>query len=348
MKTSIEWTEFSWNPIRARRKSDGKPGWYCQRISPGCTHCYAAAMNRWRGNGADYTIPALDQVELYLDEDALLEPLRWRKPRNIFVCSMTDLYADFVPELWLRAIYAVMALSRRHTYMVLTKRPQRRLEFLTRFETAAEWATYLSEIDDADGYAIYFSEDGECAVANAINGVLVPECNVGWPLHNVREGTSICTQKEADELIPITLQTPAALRWLSMEPLLERVEISGWLRPSFRCCQSDGRPETLRAVADIARAAYKQEGGALIDWVVVGGESGPRARETDISALRSVVQQCQAATIPVFVKQMGRRAFSPPGEGSLKTFLPCFDARGGNPEDWPEDLRVRQFPEMPA
>lgn len=339
MTTSIEWTRNadgtegeSWNPIRARRKSDGKRGWFCQRISPGCTHCYAAAMNRWRGNGVDYAVPALDEVELYLDEDALLQPLRWKKPRSIFVCSMTDLFADFVPDEWIEQIYAVMALAYQHTFMVLTKRPERRQCWYRQIETGSGanegWRSAMVEGQAQSIYTKLHPDEDPDHIGMWLA--------VQLPLPNVREGTSICTQGEAEDLIPVTLKTPAALHWLSMEPLLERVEISGWLMPSFhvntRGCTKPLDMKTGELLMKMGRAAYKQHGGALIDWVVVGGESGRGARRCDEEWIHSIVQQCRAAGTPCFVKQLGSHH---PAPG---------DSKGGDWLWWPEYLRVREMP----
>lgn len=322
--TKIEWTRSAdgedgktWNPIRAVSRSTGKRGHYCQRISPGCTFCYAATMNVWRGNGADYTVPAFDQVELYLDMDVLFHPCRWKKPRNIFPCSMTDLFADFVPDWWLRAIYGVMAMCSRHTFMTLTKRPERRRQFLTKFTTKQEWADYLSELE-FDGMAV-FDEDAECVIANAVNGVLAEGYNVGWPLANVWEGTSVCTQKEADELIPVTVQTPATIRWLSCEPILEHINLR------------------------LMRSGVHSTERMGLHWLVTGGESGTKARPTPVSRIRNIVEQCKEANLPVFVKQLGGNI--PDDDQRIiqqEIGRSVHHAKGGNPDEWPVDLRVRQ------
>lgn len=340
MPTSIEWTRNndgsegeSWNPIRARNKETGKLGHACVRCSPGCLHCYAAAMNVWRGTGVDYTVPGFEHVELYLDAEALDQPLRWRKPRNVFVCSMTDLFADFVPDEWIAQVYAVEAACARHTFMHLTKRPARRLKFLTQLDDREAWANYLSGLCDKDGYARW-SDEFECVIANAINGVYAPQQNVGWPMKHVREGTSVCTQKEADELVPVTLDTPAAVRWLSMEPLLEKIILQERDQPEVNVDWLQGFDGSDPPIPKL-------------DWVVVGGESGRKARPTNVGAIRSVVRQCREAGVPCFVKQLGKRPFFPanPEKRTVQTFLPVKDAKGGEISEWPEDLRVREVPQ---
>jgi protein gp37 len=244
-------------------------------------------MNRWRGTGVDYTVPGLEQVEVYLEE-ALLEPLRWRKPRQVFVCSMTDLFGEFVKDEWIDKVYAVMALAEQHTFLCLTKRPARRLKYLAGSAPCTQFADLMH--------------------SQHIGAATWP----GWPLPNVLEGTSVCTQEEADKLIPIMLQTPAALRWLSIEPILEAIEIP--------LCH-------------------------MLDWVVVGGESGQRARPTHVSWIRSIIEQCKAACCPVFCKQLGKHPMinTEPGVPLLAPLELC-DPKGGDFFEWPADLRVRQMP----
>lgn len=303
MSTKIEWTHEAerkgetWNPIRARRRNAGgtvpagKTGHYCQKISPGCKNCYAESMNLWRGNGVGYTVPELAEVEIYLDEDVLFQPMRWRAPRSIFVCSMTDLFADFVPLAWIERVYAVMAMCGRHTFMVLTKRPDRRRAFLTEQPDAHAWAERLSAL--ADGVNPCFHEDADCHIANAINGVLAEGFNVGWPMRNVREGVTVCNQDEANRLIPLLLQTPAAVRFLSCEPLLGPIDFSIIPRPE-----------------EFHRSPYgwHQWWPKKLHWVICGGESGHGARPMHPDWARSLRDQCQAAAVPFFFKQWGEWA----------------------------------------
>ncbi len=143
-KTSIEWTDVSWNPIRARLREDNnmskdsslrfkvipadKWGYHCERVSPGCKNCYACSMNgrtfpAW-GTGLDYTVSNREKVEIFLDEKVLLEPLRWKKPRKVFVCSMTDLFAPFVTNAMRDQIFGIMAVCRQHMFQILTKRAE--------------------------------------------------------------------------------------------------------------------------------------------------------------------------------------------------------------------------------
>lgn len=127
--TKIEWTDATWNPIRARSRGTGRVGWWCSRISTGCKHCYAERMNRRLGNRVSYAADKINDVELFLDEKTLEEPLRWRRPRRVFVCSMTDLFHEAVPDHFITDVFSVMAEEPKHTFQVLTKRPERMLRW---------------------------------------------------------------------------------------------------------------------------------------------------------------------------------------------------------------------------
>lgn len=246
-------------------------------------------MNLWRGNGVEYTVTGREEVELYLDEDVLMQPLRWRKPRNVFVCSMTDLFADFVPDAWIAKIYAVEAMSARHTYMHLTKRPLRRQRFLSRFQSAAEWAEYLSDMEDEEG--VIWEDEAGCQIGNSINGVLADGYNAGWPMKNVREGVTVCNQKEADELIPILLATTARCRFISAEPLLGPVNLT--INRKFMV----GFEEYAAPMNTL-----HQKFADHLDWVICGPENGPGARTVPTDLFRSLRDQCAAAKVPFFYK----------------------------------------------
>lgn len=313
--TKIEWTKGkdgskgkTWNPIRARRKSDGKVGWYCQKVSPGCKNCYAERFNGWTGTHVPYAIDKLPEIELYLDEDVLREPLRWKKPAMVFPCSMTDLFADFVAEEWIHKIYAVMAMCSHLTFQILTKRPERRRDLLIEMRDDQRdlhhWAGLAAEIADSP-----------CAAG------LVEDAD--WPLPNVWEGVSVVNQEEADLLIPILLQTPAAVRWISGEPLLGSLDIGRYLRG--RC---DAGHDYARKWSGTTCSECDATIGAALDWVVVGGESGPGARPMDVEWARSVMQQCKSAGVPFFMKQ-----------GSKANWANFNDF-----DSFPPDLQIRQFP----
>jgi protein gp37 len=348
--TSIEWTDDTWNPLRAKMPGD-RLGWACIRVSPGCTHCYAATMNKRLGTGLDYTVGALDKVETGIDERALDKPLRWRKPRRVFVCSMTDLFGEWVTDAELDRIFAVMALRRQHTFQVLTKRPARMRDYIA--------AGASRGVEERVYQTAWEMEPGG---VGARTDPPDHPFDWRWPLPNVWLGTSVEDQKRADERIKHLVATPAALRFLSCEPLLGPIDIFDWLRP------------------DLTDSAWANGYAASIGWVIVGGESGPGARPMDIEWARSLVDQCRRARVAVFVKQLGARPFGMPWAPSFHGSAPVErvamsvsktvarieltnefiqeaeatraamlrmklrDRKGGKPEEWPEDLRVRQWP----
>jgi protein gp37 len=128
--TKIEWTNKTWNPVRARNLETNGIGHFCEKISPGCANCYANRMQPRFRNKIRYNAADRDKVALFLDERVLIEPLHWRAPKMIFPCSMTDLFADFVPDEWIDRIFAVMSLAPQHTFQILTKRPERMRDYL--------------------------------------------------------------------------------------------------------------------------------------------------------------------------------------------------------------------------
>lgn len=320
--TSIEWTDATWNPVRARYATTDevgevlKTGWHCERVSPGCQNCYAETINEKRfGTGLPYNRKSREQVEVYLDEKTLTQPLHWRRPRKIFVCSMTDLFGEWVPDEMIDRVFAVMALSPQHTYQVLTKRPDAMRGYL----------------DDPD--AVSNVE----AAADAIAGEK-GWCHSGdwsWPLQNVWLGTSAEDQERADQRIPELLDTPAAVRFISAEPLLGPLQLEEYLHDSD-CWARFRDPPAGLCICNEPREEH-------ISWVIVGGESGPGARPCDVEWIRDIVRQCHAAEVAVFVKQLGANVVDDVVAGT-DFRLALRDRKGGDPAEWPEDLKVREFP----
>lgn len=300
--TAIEWTDATWTPIRARYfPQDGEKGWperlgwHCEHASPGCVNCYSEAINLRLGTGQPFKPHLLrggelrPAVEVFLDTEMLVRPLRWRKPRQIFVCSMTDLFADFVHDGWIDVIFGVMALAQHHTFQVLTKRADRMHRYLTGHA--------------AGGRFIWSAGAG--LNDHLPRGFVIRE--TVWPLPNVHLGVSIEDQRRNDERLHLLKATPAARRFVSFEPLLEAV------------------------TADLRG----------IDMAIIGGESGIRARDCEIAWVRALIEQARGAGCAPFVKQLGARARigSP---GNISTYLRLRDAKGGDMNEWPEDLRVRE------
>lgn len=306
--TSIEWTHRpgtkgeSWNPIRARHLATGKIGWHCTHDSDGCRFCYAERLNRNGrnlafGTGLPYKPGHEAEIEIFLDEKTLAQPLRWRQPRTIFVCSMTDLFGAFVPDAMIDRVFAVAALCPQHTFIVLTKRSARMRAYLSAARAhpvalAALEQTLIEHLRNASSHV------GQgCIVKGDIAHLAV------WPLPNVWLGVSAERQQEADERIPDLLATLAAIRFASLEPLLGPIMLHNL----------DGPGGT---VLDGLTGKVLDEGGLVtrlhgLNWVIVGGESGPDARPMHPDWARALRDQCYAANVPFFFKQWGEWA---PGE----------------------------------
>ncbi len=278
-KTSIEWTDATWNPLRG-----------CSRVSEGCRNCYAEKIAyRFSGAGQPYEgLAVLNNGhaswtgKIDLVEKHLLDPLKWETPRLIFVNSMSDLFHENVTDEQRDRIFAVMALCPQHTFQVLTKRPERMIQYALRVQ--------VSQPHDAVNQAVF---DG----INAVTGEFA-----AWPLPNVWLGVSVEDQPTADERIPVLLQTPAAVRFISAEPLLGNLALSPWL--GLQCTHESSycEPDTG---ATVCRECEEQP---LLDWVICGGESGPGARPMHPGWARSLRDQCVAAGVPYFFKQWGEWA----------------------------------------
>lgn len=286
--TKIEWTDATWNPITG-----------CSVVSPGCTNCYAMKLSGTRlkhhqtraGLTTDSKAGPVWNGQVRFNEAALPQPLRWKRPRRIFVCAHGDLFHESVPDEWTDRVFAVMALSPQHTFQVLTKRAGRMREYLT-----SEWTGFR--------------------IRNAMQELFKqPIIEMTWPLPNAWLGVSVEDQARADERIPDLLAAPAAVRFLSMEPLLGPVDIQRWIE---RChAASDGdciAPSCPQARNWKSHCPLDSWGDwrsgdepdfPLLDWVIVGGESGPGARPMHPGWVRSIRDQCATAGVPFFFKQWG-------------------------------------------
>lgn len=267
-KTSIEWTDAVWNPIVG-----------CSKVSPGCSRCYAEKMaTRLRAMGRPEYQNAVDDNghwtgKITLVPERLEIPLKWKKPRRIFVNSMSDLFHEDVSIEFISAVWMRMIATPQHTYQILTKRPERMLEIEPQiFNELYSGTTYIAK--------------------------------------NVWLGVSCEDQKTADERIPLLLQTLAAVRFVSLEPLLGPIDLWKFAH----------REETFGSMYDHrGEYAYAQAAGFSpgkvkisegIDWVIVGGESGPHARPMHPDWVRSIRNQCQEAEVPFFFKQWGAYSFA--------------------------------------
>jgi protein gp37 len=252
-KSKIEWTDATWNPVTG-----------CSKVSEGCRNCYAMKFaERWRGTPGHYYENGFD---ITLRPDKLDEPLHWRRPRRIFVNSMSDLFHEKVPFDFIRTVFTIMAEANWHTFQILTKRPDRMKNVLDQLS----WR---------------------------FDGLIFNGSKVTWPLPNVWLGVSVENQRAADERIPLLLQTPAAVRFLSMEPLLGPVDL--------RNIDYD-RTVKIDCLTGLHGWPYPHaEQDKRIHWVIVGGESGPGARPMHPDWVRSLRDQCHAAGVPFFFKQWG-------------------------------------------
>jgi protein gp37 len=299
-KTSIEWTDRTWNPVVG-----------CSLVSSGCTNCYAMRMaGRIEAMGTAPHYAGLTQPSKAgpvwtgavraAPEHVLSEPLRWRKPARIFVNSMSDLFHEDLPDWVIDRVFAVMALCPQHTFQVLTKRPERMRDYLSAIE--AEFHASPDDLNERFGdHCVELSGD-PCASAWF-------EDHVNWPLPNVWLGVSIEDQTRADERIPILLDTPAAVRWISAEPLLGPLDLRRWMWPVHPRWPAPYR-SPAEAIAAGAEVTYHRQMlvGAwcrFLDWVVAGGESGPDARPMHPDWARSLRDQCAAAGVPFLFKQWG-------------------------------------------
>lgn len=276
-KTKIEWAEATWNPITG-----------CTKVSAGCKNCYAerdwarlSANKSTRYYGRDF-----GNVQCH--EDVLALPLRWTKPKRIFVNSMSDLFHPNVPDSFIDRVFAVMADSPQHTYQILTKRPARMLKFLgdteARRRNIAGWLK---------------GNHWRCIPQNAFLQL--------YPLPNTWLGVSVEDQAAADERIPLLLQTPAAVRWISAEPMLGPIDLA-CIDMRGTCaseCCGQFRLNALTGEQYCHEDSGVFDSGARLNWVVAGGESGPRARPMHPDWVRSLRDQCAAAAVPFLLKQWG-------------------------------------------
>lgn len=260
-RSGIEWTDATWNVVIG-----------CAKVSPGCDHCYAIrTAHRMQAHpnpkvwkpyaGTEYWGDWTGRVNLV--HERLDLPLRWRKPRRIFVNAQSDLFHDAVPDEFIAQVFAVMALAPQHTFQILTKRHARMRSLLN-----------SDDFIEAFGEALYTVEDP--------TGREVAEPVGNWPLPNVWLGVSAEDQKWFDIRWPALRDTPAAVRMVSLEPPLAPIEL----------------PATA-----LGSDPHTDQPG--LDWVIVGGESGSRARPMHPDWARALRDQCNAAGIPFLFKQWG-------------------------------------------
>lgn len=255
--TKIEWTDVTWSPVTG-----------CSPVSAGCANCYAKRMaHRLQGTGLDkYRLgftPTFHPGELSL-------PLKWKKPRDIFVCSMGDLFHESITNEQIAAVFGVIAACPQHRFQVLTKRAERMVEWF-------EWATEFGKAGARSA----------CRVsASSLIGYAIESNPFGtsWPLPNIQLGVTVENQQAAEERIPLLLKCPSAVHFVSVEPMLERI----WLD---------------KLVDDELGAEWNSLGKNMINWVICGAETGPGKRVMGIAWACHIRDQCVNAGVPFFFKK---------------------------------------------
>lgn len=335
--TGIEWADDVWNPVTR-----------CTKVSPGCAHCYAegVADRFWAtqyepepevpGMGSEGYRPRRF-TDVRTHEDRLDWPIRATRPRRIFVNSMSDLFHEDVPDSFLDRVFAVMALASHHTFLVLTKRPERMRAYCRTLGRHA-------------------STDRVSAASRELRPGLAWTWALGahgWHLPNVWLGVSAEDQPRADERVPILLDTPAAVRWVSAEPLIGPIDFSPWIVNADGFVVPD--PPSF-----VKGAIHHDDGGVGLDWIVAGCESGAGKRPSPVAWTEAIVNACQgdshhAAGARAFVKQLA--VWCCPACGCCSPAVPEWPADecdvcpqrarlivSKDPAEWPAALRIRDFP----
>lgn len=320
----------TWNPVSG-----------CDWASRGCDNCYARPMAK-RLKGMELKLVDLGRLDparakyqrdgdprtsgpgfgVAMHRHTLLAPWSWpKKPQRVFVNSMSDLFHPQVSDEFIAEVFAVMALTPQHTYKILTKRPQRMPALLG----DVAWQDEVNH---------------EIVALSAELGVQLPDDlpNIlDAPLPNVWIGVSAEDQQQADRRVPDLLRTRAAVRWVSAEPLLEEVDLAPYLLPEAIACWTPKHvpgEADKRALGRLLRAAARTSGTPLVDWVVVGGESGSKARPMEFDWARRLREDCELTGTPYFFKQLGTpqaRALGVKGAGE------DFD-------QLPNEFKIRQYP----
>lgn len=338
-KSKISWTETTWNPIRG-----------CRPVSSGCANCYAALVAaRFSKPGQPYEglatmdgRPRWTGESLFVDA-RLADPLRWTRPRMVFVNSMSDLFFEGFDFEEIAAIFGVMASAPLHTFQVLTKRPER----------AREWFDWYEGSSGCGASSFAAIEAAKERLGR--RGFRWPKHEVQWPLRNLWLGVSVEDQARAEERIPILLDLPAHLRWISAEPLLGPVDLTRVIQRNVRVggFLVDELSNNVLSDEDFNIWTGEMVQVPRLDWVVIGGESGSRARPFELEWCYRMVRDCVAHGVPVFVKQMGDNTRAADTSFDLRRAdgrYPMFDHNrvvfGSRTEldEFPAALRFREWP----
>lgn len=316
-KTSIEWTDFSINPIRARNISTGSVGHYCQKISAGCKNCYASRrQSRFRMPAFQEQVKWSKDITVFFESSVLHAIEIRRKPAKVFWCDMTDMFGDWVPDRWIAKCIQIMSIKQNLIHQVLTKRPARMLRFLKNCKKSPSgWITHNGNDPE------YEDPDGGIIVAYPGDGY--PD-EKNWIPKNIWFGASVEDQPTANQRIPELLQIRAAVHWVSIEPMLGEIDFSRWINRTL----GYGEQDDIHQIGNI-------------DWGVLGGETGPGARNFVLGHGKDIVRQFRSAGVPIFVKQVGSKPVNRKGQ----PYPHIKHHKGADMSEWPEELRVRELPE---
>ena len=258
--TKIEWTDRTWNPITG-----------CTKISEGCANCYAERMAKRLGGRCGYDKDHPFGITVH-NVKKWLEPFKWNYSSNVFVCSMGDLFHEDVPESKIDMVFSIAAVLPQHNFLILTKRPERMFEYFSQSEgnlrTKWEYSTRLIT-GTSDAYNL--------------KKKIIKNFTYDLPPKNIWLGVTVENQARAEERIPFLLKTPAAHRFISVEPMLGDIDLESW--------EESGCPSEFIDA---------------LDWVICGGETGHHARPMHPDWVRSLRDQCKSAGVPFFFKGWGK------------------------------------------
>lgn len=373
--TKIEWCHHTFNHVRG-----------CTKISAGCANCYADTMAKrnpktlgvWGPNGK----------RVVASEASWREPLKWDRlakaageRHRVFCASMADVFEDWQGAMLDSKGERLVIYKPNGGFLTTApyiEEPPANCRWMTMQDVRARLFALIDATPNLDWLLLTKRPENIAEMMPPyFPGGYIAEAgrmNQEGPRPNVWLGVSVENQKAADERIPLLLQTPAAVRFLSMEPLLGPVDLSKFLWDAWECpeCGDDHEngkwllPPNKRycgvCAGDGGRDVLVNRKGKLLHWAIVGGESGHGARPCNIAWIRSIVEQCKAAGVACFVKQIGSKPYESASDGhTVRSWneaevrlngefvqIHLKDKKGGNPDEWPEDLRIRQFPERPA
>ena len=317
-RTAIQWTDSTINPFRARLSAHpNKVGHYCEKISPGCKNCYASEMQLFRFGLLEFTLPNRPLVDLFLDHTKLEQVLRLQRPRKIFWCDMTDIFYEGYPNEWIDRCIATMMAAEHHTHQILTKRTKRMREYFNAPDLFDRLRAAANRCPDGSASDLGHPNIVTLAAPNVRKAFKMGAINsfgrMRLPAPNIWIGASMENQEAVDQRMPDLLGTKASVRFVSAEPLLGPIDLG---------------PIHLPGVPHL-------------DWVIVGGESGPKARPCNLEWIESLVEQCRAARVAPFVKQVGAKPVDGTGD---KAYKPPKDHKGGEISEWSPSIQVREFP----